>query len=143
MNHNTAKSNMNQDRDRYELILVQLTNTLVTATRAERDKIQAKIDDLKDGYFRSRQKHDQDSYTPPVTTPKQPPKVFQKRKAKKRAPEPAEWELLYPPILANRKAYSDAGRVAKQAHRNPFKTRDRKDDMRYQTHGAKNPRAKR
>ena len=143
MNEKTTESDINQERARYELALIQLSNRLASATEADRDRIQAKIDELKDRYFRRRQKHDRDSYVPPSTMPKRPPKLFQTAKAKKRALRSTEWKLLYPPILASREAYRDAGRVAQEAHRNPFKTRDRRDDMRYQTHGTQNPRAKR
>ncbi|MGV0870047.1 hypothetical protein [Corynebacterium kalidii] len=136
---NNTECEMAQEQTRYELDLIKLTSQLSNADGADRDQIQERIDELKDGYLRRRQQHDAQNYTPPPERKARPPKVFRNRKAKK---ESKEWTELYPPILVDSKAYRDAGAVAAESNRNPYKTNDRKDDMRYQTYGTRNPRSR-
>lgn len=69
------------------------------------------------------------------------------RKNKAKDPQQGGWVNIYAddprPTRAEREAARDLRDVLQSSQRHPFKTNDRRDDMRYQTHGVRNYRAKR
>lgn len=69
------------------------------------------------------------------------------KKNKAKDPQQGGWVNIYAddprPTRAEREAARDLHDVLRSSQRHPFKTNDRRDDMRYQTHGVRNHRAKR
>ncbi|MGP9720125.1 hypothetical protein [Corynebacterium sp. AOP40-4SA-5] len=134
----------NNRRAEYELNLIRLTAELSFATADERDQIQQQIDHAKNAYF-GHHRHElpaktRSTFTRPVTTPKKP----QKRQ------KPPKMTISLSDIVARpvntrkqeKEAAQDMRDVLNETSCNPYKTNDRKDDMRYQTHGIRNHRAK-
>lgn len=162
---NTLKpQNIDEQRDNYEKLLVNLTTKLTTATTVvQRRKIQDDIDRLKTDYLDRRHRHDAAANyittSEPITNPHsnkeakairveekmQAMQEKQKLTGRKNLHSDG-WVDVYDdevrPSREEVEARRDLHDVLSATSRNPYKTNDRKDDMRYQTHGARNLRSK-
>jgi hypothetical protein len=140
-------------RTHYERILISLHSQLDAVTTATgRNHILGEIDKLKVWYFNlvtseAKRAHMESSPPAPQPIAVRRPKPREMKGA--RRPDGAVIDLLAPDIRHDEtkfdremREYRQHNQLAREMGTNPFKTNDRQDDLRFQTHGTPNRRGK-
>nr|DAL35815.1 MAG TPA_asm: hypothetical protein [Caudoviricetes sp.] len=120
---------------------VQRLNT--ATTRADKDEAVARLHELNEWFNHIRTRRSQaeiEANLRRAARNEEAAKKWQAILARERKQYERELREI---AREERRVNREASQVATSAMRNPYKTWDRRDERQYQTHGVRNPRAKR